>query len=342
MDGRRRVRLGLCALTAIALIGTLWYWLVEGFGLVDSLYQAVTTISTVGFREIHDLGARGRLFTTGLIVVGVGFAFYTLTGMAEDLFEHHFTKWGRRRMERRIETLDGHVVLCGYGRVGVTVLSLIAEHRPIVVIDVDPQRCVEAGDAGHLSVEGDATEDEVLERAGIRKADILVISLQSDADAISTVLSARVLHPELRIVARANSASSEAKLARAGVDHVVNPLHLGATRLATFALQPAVADFMDVMSAEGPLEFRLEELVMPEGSTLEGVSLAAARIRETTGALLLALREPGGAFQSNPGGDTVLRPGDTLIAIGTSAQLEKLDHLLRGDIAPARAPRGER
>jgi voltage-gated potassium channel len=334
MDGRRRVRLGLTALTAIVLLGTLWYWLVERFGLVDSLYQAVTTISTVGFREIHELGTRGRLFTIVLIVVGVGFAFYTLTGLAEDLFEHHFTRWGRQRMERRIQTLESHVVLCGYGRVGVTVVDLIESRSPVVVIDVDEGRCGEAADAGHHTVVGDATEDDVLERAGIRRAAILVVSLQSDADAISTVLSARVLHPELRIVARANSASSEAKLARAGVDHVVNPLHLGASRLATFALQPAVADFMDVVSAEGPLEFRLEELLMPEASPLEGVNLATARIRETTGALLLALREPGGAFESNPGGDTVFRAGDTLIAIGTGAQLEKLDNLLEGSLQP--------
>jgi voltage-gated potassium channel len=332
MDGRRRVRLGLTALASITLIGTLWYWLVESFGFVDSLYQAVTTISTVGFKEVHELGARGRLFTIVLIVVGVGFAFYTLSGVAEELFEHHFTRWGRRRMERRIETLEGHVVLGGYGRVGVTVVAMIEGRSPVVVIDADEGRCAEASDAGHLTVVGDATEDDVLERAGIRKAAILVISLQSDADAISTVLSARVLNPELRIVARANSASSEAKLARAGVDHVVNPLHLGASRLATFALQPAVADFMDVVSAEGPLEFRLEELVMPEGSPLEGVNLGTARIRESTGALLLALREPGGAFESNPGGDTSLRAGDTLIAIGTGAQLESLESLLAGNL----------
>ena len=336
MDGRRRVRLGLTALTSITLIGTLWYWLVERFGFVDSLYQAVTTISTVGFREIHELGTRGRLFTVVLIVVGVGFAFYTLTGLAEDLFEHHFTRWGRQRMERRIKTHERHIVLCGYGRVGVTVGSFIETQSPVVVVDVDEERCTEATDAGHPTVLGDATEDDVLERAGIRKAAILVVCLQSDADAISTVLSARVLNPELRIVARANSASSEAKLARAGVDHVVNPLQLGASRLATFALQPAVADFMDVVSAEGPLEFRLEELLMPERSPLEGVNLATARIRETTGALLLALREPGGAFQSNPGGNTVLRAGDTLIAIGTGAQLESLDGLLRGTLRPAR------
>lgn len=240
-------------------------------------------------------------------------------------------------MERRIESFDDHVVLCGYGRVGVTVVSLIAGRMPVVVIDLEEERCAEAAEAGHLTVVGDATEDDVLERAGIRKAAIVVVSLQSDADAISTVLSARVLNPALRIVARANSASSEAKLVRAGVDHVVNPLHLGASRLATFALQPAVADFMDVVGAEGPLEFRLEELVMPAGSPLEGVSLATARIRETTGALLLALREPGGAFESNPGGSTALRAGDTLIAIGTGKQLESLDDLLRG--TPRRATR---
>jgi voltage-gated potassium channel len=245
-------------------------------------------------------------------------------------------------MDRRIETLRGHVVLCGYGRVGRAVVPLVRDRRPIVVVDRDPERCAAATDAGLLTVLGDATEDSVLERAGIGQADILIVNLHSDADAISTVLSARVLHPQLRIVARANSESSEAKLVRAGVDHVVNPLHLGARRLATFALQPAVADFMDVMSAEGPREFRLEELVMPPGSPLDGVALREARIRESTGALLLALREPGGAFESNPGPESVLRAGAILIAIGTDAQLESLGRLLVGGtsaVATERPPR---
>jgi voltage-gated potassium channel len=328
MDGQRRVRFGLALLFGITLIGTLWYWLVERFGLVDGLYQAVTTISTVGFGEVGHLGTRGRLFTIGLVVVGVGVAFYTLSGLVEELFEHQITRWGRWRMDRRIETLEGHLVVCGFGRVGQEVIPLVRGQAETVVVDVDAERCAAATDAGLVSVLGDATEDAVLEQAGIRKAAILVVALHSDADAISTVLSARVLHPALRIVARANSATSEAKLLRAGVDHVVNPLHLGATRLATFALQPAVADFMDVVSPDGPLEFRLEELVMPDSSPLDGVALADARIRESTGALLLALREPRGAFESNPGLDTVLRVGVTLIAIGTGEQLEKLGQLL--------------
>ena len=335
MDGRGRVRFGLALLFSITVAGTLWYWLVERFGLVDGLYQSVTTISTVGFGEVDHLGARGRLFTVGLVVVGVGVAFYTLSGLVEELFEDQLTKWGRWRMDRRIETLKGHVVLCGFGRVGRAVIPLLQGHSPVVVVDVDADRCAAAGDAGLLTVLGDATEDEVLDRAGIRQAAILIVALHSDADAISTVLSARVLHRDLRIVARANTGSSEAKLMRAGVDHVVNPLHLGATRLATFALQPAVADFMDVVSPDGPLEFRLEELVMPDGSPLDGAALADARIRESTGAQLLALREPGGAFASNPGLDSVLRGGVTLIAIGTAAQLESLERLLAsGETAP--------
>lgn len=328
MDGRRRVRFGLALLLSITIVGTLWYWLVERFALVDGLYQAVTTISTVGFGEVDHLGTRGRLFTIGLVVVGVGVAFYTLSGLVEELFEHQVTRWGRWRMDRRIETLNGHIVLCGFGRVGQAVIPLVQDHSEIVLVDRDADGCAAATDAELLTVLGDATEDGVLEQAGIRKAAILVVALGSDADAISTVLSARVLHPQLRIVARANSASSEAKLLRAGVDHVVNPLDLGATRLATFALQPAVADFMDVVSPAGPLEFRLEELLLPEGSSLAGIALADARIRESTGALLLAVREPGGTFESNPGPDTVLTVGVTLIAIGTGEQLENLQRLL--------------
>lgn len=335
MEGRRRVRLGLTLLVAVNLLATVWFWLVERFGFVDALYQSVTTVSTVGFGEIEPLGARGRIFTIGLVVVGVGVAFYTLSGLVEELFEHQVSRWGRWRMDRRIETFEGHVVLCGYGRVGRAVVPLVQGRTGLVVVDIDPQRCTAASEAGLLTVLGDATEDAVLDRAGIARAAILIISLQSDADAISTVLSARVLNPEVRIVARANAASSEAKLTRAGVDHVVNPLDLGARWLATFALQPAVADFMDVVMPDGPLEFRLEELVVPADSPLDGVALGDARIRESTGALLLAVRSPGGAFESTPGPDAVLRAGVTLIAIGTGGQLERLQRLLAAGMTSA-------
>ena len=324
LGGQRRVRLGLALLTGVAVIGTLWYWLVEGFSLVDAAYQTVFTISTVGFSEVEPLGARGRIFTIVLIIVGVGVALYTLAGLVEELVENQLGRFGRWRMERRIESLSDHVVVCGFGRVGQAAVQLVRPRSEVVVVDRDDEQCEAAGDAGLHAITGDSTDDAVLEQAGIARAGTLIVSLQSDADAISTVLSARALNPDLRIVARANERSSEAKLRRAGVDHVVNPLQLGAVRLATFALQPAVADFMDVVGPDGPVEFRLEELVIGRSSDLAGQTLGSSRLREATGVQILAVREPAGTFESNPGADTVLEEGATVIAIGTDPQLGAL------------------
>jgi voltage-gated potassium channel len=330
VDARRRVRTGVSLLLALALAGILWYTVVEGWSLVDGAYQTVTTISTVGFGEARPVDDSGKIFSVFLMVFGVAAAFYTLGGIFEETLEGQLVRMGRRRMDRQISRLAGHTIVCGYGRVGSRIAARLgAADEPIVVVDNDEGKCAAAADAGHLVVAGDSTEDSVLRLAGIERARTLIVSLGSDADAISTVLSARVLNAELRIVARANAESSEAKLRRAGVDRVVNPLSSGAQRLAAFAQQPAVADFLDVVVHEGSIEYRLEELVIPERSPLGGTTLADAHIRSSTGALVLALRGADGEFSSNPSPDTPLEEGTTVIAIGTGPQLKALEELFR-------------
>jgi voltage-gated potassium channel len=215
--------------------------------------------------------------------------------------------------------------VCGYGRVGTQIAALLrGKDHALVIVDADADRYAAAVDDGFSAVAGDSTEDATLQYAGIERAQTIVVSLADDADAISTVLSARVLNANARIVARANADSSEAKLMRAGCDHVVNLLHQGATRLAAFAEQPAVADFLDVVVHDGSLEYRLEELVLPPASPLTRATLGEAHVRGRTGALVLALREPDGTFLSNPSPDVELRAGCTLIVIGTDAQLAAL------------------
>jgi len=327
--GRRRIRLGLALLAAVVVVGALWYWLVEGFSAVNAAYQTVMTVTTVGFAEVEPLGARGRVFTMVLIVVGVGVALYAIVGFIEDVFEHQLGRWGRKRMDRQIDRVREHVVLCGYGRVGRGIIPMIGARSRVVVVDRDAERVERAQEAGLLTVEGDATDDDVLRAAGLERASTLIVSLQSDADAISTVLSARVINPTVRIVARANAENSEAKLVRAGVDHVVNPLRLGAVRLATFALQPAVADFVDLVGSSTGESYRLEQVVVPSDSPVAGTRVGESRLRERTGVLVLALRRPDGEFDSNPGADSVLAPGSTLVVIGTASQLAALDDCLR-------------
>jgi voltage-gated potassium channel len=327
--GRRRVRLGLALFAAVMTVGAIWYWLVEGFSAVDALYQTVMTVTTVGFGEVRPLGARGRVFTMLLIVVGVGVALYAIVGSIEDVIENRLGRWGRKRMEHQIDRVEGHVVLCGYGRVGQGIVPMVEPRSVVVVVDRDVDQVERASDAGLLAIEGDATDDDVLRAAGLDRAATIVVSLQSDADAISTVLSAREINPRVRIVARANAEHSEAKLVRAGADHVVNPLRLGAVRLATFALQPAVADFVDLVSPSAGESFRLEQVVVPTDSPMAGVRMADSRLREQTGVLVLALRRPDGEFEGNPDGDAVLVPGTTLVVIGTAEHLVALDARLR-------------
>lgn len=319
-------------LAGIALAGVLWFWLVEGFGLVDAAYQTVTTVTTVGFGETRPFDASAKLFSIALMVFGVAAALFTLGGVFEEQLEQQLVRYGRRRMDRRIEALSGHAIVCGYGRVGAQIARLlVARGQRLVVVDDDPERAAAAAEDGYLVVLGDATEDEILCSAGIERAATLVVSVGDDAAAISTVLSARVLNPTTRIVARANAASTEAKLRRAGCDRVVNPLNQGAQRMAAFAQQPAVADFLDVVVHDGSLEYRLEEVVLGPRSPLAGTTLGEAHLRARTGALVLAVRQNDGTFLSNPAPEAVLEPGATLIAIGTSDQLAALEALTLED-----------
>ena len=324
MEAWRRLRFGVAALVGIIVAGTVGYAAL-GFAWLDALYQTVTTVSTVGFREVHPLSAGGQAFTIVLILVGVGTALYTFTQVLEVVVEGHVQEvLGRRRMEREIARMAGHVIVCGFGRVGRNLAQyLTGAGEDVVVIETDPERAAAAEGAGNV-VRGDATVDEVLKEAGIERARVLVTALTNDAANLFVTLTARSLSAELFIVARARVESSEAKLTQAGADRVVNPQGIGGARMAAFVLQPHVAEFLDVVMHDGSLEFRLDEVPLPTGSPLAGHSLRDAHIRDSTGALILALRDAGGAFATNPPPETVLEAGQILIAIGTEGQLRAL------------------
>ena len=324
MEAWHRLRFGLAALVGVLVAGTVGY-VAFGFPLLDAVYQTVTTVSTVGFREVQPLSTGARIFTIVLILVGVATALYTFTLVLEAVVEGQIQELlGRKRMERQIARLSEHVIVCGFGRVGRNVAQYLSgAGLDVVVIDNDPARAAAADEAGHV-VRGDATSDEVLKEAGIDRARALVTALQTDSDNLFVTLTARSLRADLFIVARARVESSEAKLAQAGADRVVNPQGIGGARMAAFALQPHVAEFLEVVMHDGSLEFRLEEVPLPHGSPLAGRSLREAHIRDSTGSLILALRNSGGEFTTNPPPETVLAAGQILIAIGTEAQLKAL------------------
>ena len=328
MGQGRRLGSALALLGAVVVFGTGGYVLL-GFGVLDAAYQTVTTISTVGFREVEPLSEAGQVFTMVLILVGVGATLYALAAIVEVILEGRLNELlGRRRMEQSIAALSGHVIICGWGRVGRAIAADVhAAKRRFVVVDSDPERV--AGE-GHDVVIGDATEDAVLTAAGIERASALVAAVDGDADNSFIVLSARALRPDLFIVARTRSNDSQEKLLRAGADRVVNPQSIGGARMAAFVLQPHVAEFLDVVMHERTLELRLEEVTVSGGSSLAGSTIGQSALREQTGALVLALRGADGSFRTNPRSDTRIDPGEVLIAIGTQAELDSLVELAGG------------
>ncbi len=322
---------------AVLGLGTLGYWWL-GYAPLDALFQSVTTVTTVGFAQAHPLGAAGKVFTVALVLVGVGTALYAFGVLLEVLVEGQLarTLW-RRRMDRTIARMTGHVIVCGWGRVGRVIAEQLARRDvPVVVVDVDPERL---GNLEHLSVVGDATDDAVIEAAGVRRARALVAAMSTDAANLYVTLSARTMNPDLFIVGRVRVASSEEKLRRAGADRVVNPQAIGGARIAAMLVEPHVAEFLDVVTHESGVEFRLSELTLAPGSPLAGGTLGDAHIRRTTGALVLAVRHPSGTFLTNPAPETVLEAGQILIAIGTEEELAALGAAAGDGVRPGQGGR---
>lgn len=322
MDPWRRVRLGLLAFVTVTAVGSTGY-LFLGFSLLDALYQTVITLSTVGFREVHPLTRAGKIYTMVLIFFGVGTVLTTFTVVVEAVIEGRLRDaYGRRRMQRKIAGMSGHTIICGWGRVGQSIARYVAAGgQPLVIVDTDGERLAQLD---HPSVVGDATDDAVLAAAGIARASSLIAAIDTDAENLFVALTARSLRPDLFIVARSRTASSEEKLRRAGADRVVNPQAIGGERMAAFVLQPHVAEFVDVVMHDGSLEFRLEEVPVPTSSPLAGRTIRENQLRDTTGALVLALRGADGSFHTNPDPDTLVAAGQILIVIGTADQLAKL------------------
>ncbi len=328
-DPWRRLRLSVALLAVVLVAGTFGYLLL-GLGPVDAMYQTVTTVSTVGFREVGETTGAWKAFTMVLILAGVGVALYTLTVLLEVIVEGRLTDhlW-RRRMQRDIAAMTEHVIVAGCGRLGRAITRAVANSgHEVVVVDRDAERLAAMGQPFVL---GDATEDDVLVAAGIDRAATLVAAVTTDADNLYVTLSARSRRPDLFIIARARQETAEDKLRQAGANRVVNPQSLGGARVAAMAVQPHVADFLDVVMHDGSLEFRLEEVAVPSDSPLAGLDLRTSQLRDRTGAMVLALRAPDGAFVTNPPPEARIEPGHVLIAIGTRDQLGALAAAVVGD-----------
>ena len=264
----RRVQSAVLALAIITAVGIFGYVIFEGWSFTDALYMTVITLTTVGYREVRVLDASGQLWTMLLLITGVGTLFYAAVSSVELVVEGTVRGYfGRRRVKSAIGRLNGHYILCGYGRVGKQVArEFAADDVPFVVVEQDQDILEECLAEGNLALLGEASDDEVLEKAGILRAGGLIAAVDSDADNVFVVLSARKLNPNLHIVARASSEESAGKLEIAGADRTLSPYAVGGRRLAS---QPLIVDFLDVVACgEKGIEFRLEEFSVPEHSTL--------------------------------------------------------------------------
>jgi voltage-gated potassium channel len=314
-------------LVSIAVGGTLGYMLIERWSAWDAFYMTVITITTVGYREVHDLSRAGQAFTVVLLIVGVGAALYTFTLMAAAVVEGGLPKrFQRRRAARMLETIKDHFIICGYGRIGRLIASQFRRQSvPYVVVERDSGRQQLAIDDGGLAVEADASREDVLKRVGIERARGLIAAVGTDAENVYTALSARVLRPDLFIIGRAEGEDAIQKLKQAGADRVISPYHIGAVQMAQTALRPAVVDFIALATSSESVELALEEVAVAPASTLANRSLVDANLRQRFSVIVVGIQRLDGNMEFNPEPETSIRSGDRLVVLGRPDSLRRLE-----------------
>lgn len=330
MNERGRLRYSILILVLVTATGVLGYQRIEGWSYFDSLYMTVITLATIGYGEVRPLSQTGRMFTILLIFLGVGAVAYAVRNATKVMLEGELREvLGRRKVERKIRALKNHYIVCGYGRMGKIVCKeLLARRVPFVVIENNADVLSGLGDEGVLLIQGDSTQDHVLEEAGVVRARGLISVLSSDADNLYVVLSARSMSEKLMIVARSGTDGSEQKLLRAGANKVVSPYHIGGSRIAHAMLKPAVVDFLELATQSENLELQMEELTVGEGSSFARKTLNDCGIRRELNVIIVAIKRREGHMEFNPTADTIMEAGDTLIVLGQGEQLKKLERLM--------------
>ncbi len=311
-----------------ASFGTLGYRILEGWSFVDALYMTVITMTTVGYGEIRPLSEHGRMFTIGLIITSIGIAGYVVSKLTAFVVEGEIKRILQgRKMDKQIAALHNHIILCGAGRTGLHIAEeFYKTHTPFVVIEQDKEALEDLLrlDSGLLYLQEDATQDETLLRAGIKRAKGLVTTLSEDKDNIFVTLCARSLNPKLRIVARLVEEKNAELLRKAGADEIVSPNAIGGLRMASIMLRPAVVAFLDEVLRVTGQTLRMEEMHVDDTPGLLNRLLGEADIRRRTGLLVVAIKSQTHGYQFNPGAGTILRSGDILIVVGTEEQLNNL------------------
>jgi voltage-gated potassium channel len=326
----RHIAILTIGVSAVLITGTCGYMLIEGWPFMDAFYMTVITLATVGYGETRPLGQAGRLFTIILIFSGVGTFFYVAGLAMQFMVEGRIRQiMGRRRLDRSIAKRKGHTIVCGYGRIGrVLCRHLAADGLETVVIDRSETAIRALDEDGLLYVNGEATDEANLVKAGIERAAGLVAALGTDTDNVFLVLSARQMRPDLYIMARANANTSLSKLTAAGANKVISPYDIAAKRMAESILRPTVTDFIELTMGGSGKEIRMEEIPISAESRLASATLAGSRIRQELNLIVVAIKKHDGKMLFNPSFDATLEPGETVIVVGEWENLDKLEEIL--------------
>jgi voltage-gated potassium channel len=313
----------------LILTGTIGFHLIENWPLFDSLYFTVVTLTTIGYGDLVPQSRPGKVFTMVLALSGIFTLFYASAEVIRAVIGGEIKDMlGRRRMDQNLAAMNNHLIVCGLGRMGRLVCQEFANAGvPFVAIDHGAREVTSFNVPGGIALEGDATSDAVLARAGVQRARALVAVVGSDADNLYITMSARLLNEKLFIVARAENESAEQKLVRAGANRVVSPYVIGGTRVAQAVLRPAVVDFIELATRTQHLELQIEETAIAPRSRLAGMTLKDSRIRQDMGIILVAIKKPAGQMLFNPSPEATLEARDILITLGNRAQLDELQRI---------------
>jgi len=318
------------AIATTLLIGTVGFTVIDGYPPFDAFYMTLSTMTTVGYGEIHPLSHAGRIFNSFLIFFGVTTIFIAIGAMTQTIVEMEFgDAIGKRRTKRMIEKLKDHYIICGYGRVGRgAAIELAHAGVPFVVVDNNPERVERAAAAGMLAVTADSTRDDTLHQVGIERACGLVAALATDADNLFVLLSAKGLNPKIYVATRAAEEGAEAKMRRAGADAVFAPYAMTGHRLAQALLRPHVVQFLDFTTKDVGQDIAIEQVRVAPHSEMAGRTIREMQLRREVGVIVLAIRSASGEMLFNPPPDTPVRDADYLIVMGQPENLRTLEAMV--------------
>jgi voltage-gated potassium channel len=330
---QRKIILSLLFLSILVFGGTAGYMIIEGASFLDALFMTVITLTTIGYSEHVPLSKTGMVFTMILAISGVGFFFYIFSIIGDIIAASTLQIFSGKRMEGQIAKLKDHCILCGFGRVGKHVYEFLSPELPVVVIEKDPEKIEELQSKNILHIQGDATLEETLLKAGIERAKYLVATLGEDALNLYVVITARGLNPDIYIVSRANEHGVEKKLYQVGANRVFSLYHTGARKIALSVLKPNVVDFIDVAYPEVLSDLEIEEVKISEASSLVGKNIEQSQIRPKLNVVILAIRRKTGEMLFNPEPSTLIQDGDILIVFGERRKLDLLSDVAGGKLA---------